>query len=134
MSFTTQQQWLNPDNSRTAERFYPMNPSLSPEMVSGVSANITTDVPQVVIAAPGAGKNIYVTDILVTNGHASVGTWVEIRNGATVIYKGYAAANGGGFVVNLKTPIRLSTNTALNAANVTDGSDTVVSASGYNGV
>lgn len=134
MSLSTQRAWLQPDLQRIAERQTPVDPIFSMGLVSGVSANITTLDNTAVIAAQGAGLCIYVTDLLVTNGHATVDTYVVIKSGTTIIYKGYAEAAGGGFVVSLKTPLRLAANEALNAANLTDGSQTVVSASGYVGV
>lgn len=98
---------------------------------SGVTAAITGTANTSVIAAPGAGLKLYVTHVLVTNSHATVGTVVEIKNGTTVLYRGNAAAAGGGFSVTLPVPLVLTANTALNAANVTTGSNTYVSASGY---
>lgn len=129
-----QQAWLQPDNQRIAERAFPSNPDFSFDLVSGVSAVMVTDETTLVIASPGPDRNIYVTDLLVTNGHDTVGTYVEIQSGTDLIYKGYAAAGGGGFVAALKTPIRIDANTPLTAKNVTDGSSVVVSASGYLGL
>jgi hypothetical protein len=131
MSF--QRAWTQPDLQRTAERQTPIDPNFSLSLVNGVSPLMTATDDNTVIAAQGAGNCIYVTDILVTNGHASVGTYVVIKNDTTIIYKGYAAAGGGGFVISFRTPIRLTANKALKAANLTDASETVVSASGYLG-
>jgi len=98
---------------------------------SGVTAAITGTANTAVIAAPGASLSLHITHILVTNSHATVGTVVEIKDGTTVLYRGYAREDGGGFSVTLPVPLRLTANTALNAANVTTGSNTYVSASGY---
>lgn len=136
MSLTNQLNWGDTQNSgKLGERLLPVDPALSLELVKG-NGNLTTDVPVSIITAPGASKNIYVTDILVTCGSASVGTYVEITdgNGGTVIWKGYAAAGGGGFSVALKTPLRLTANTALYAHANTDGSNVWVSCSGYVGI
>jgi hypothetical protein len=84
-----------------------------------------------VIAAPGAGIRLYITEITVTNAHATVGTKVEIRDGTTVMRQVYAAAAGGGASITFPTPLRLTANTALTARNVTTGADVDVSASGY---
>lgn len=126
--------FLSTDNHRMAERIAPRNPSFSPENVNGVTASIiTTDLTEV-IPAPGAGQSIYLSDLLVTCAHASVGTYVEILAGLTVIWKGYAAAAGGGFTQAFKYPIRIGDNVKINAKCVTDASDVIVSASGYLGI
>jgi hypothetical protein len=109
-----------------------VNPYAVPESsLAGATAAITGTSDTAVIAAQGAGMRIYVTELLVTNAHGSVGTVVEIKDGATVIHRGFAAANGGGFALAFPKPLRLTGNTALNAANVTTGSSTYVSASGF---
>lgn len=134
MSLANQINWLDHDNRRLAERLFPTQDTFSLDYVRG-NVQLTTDVPGSVIAAPGANTRIVLTDIMVTCGSASVGTYVEITdgNGGTVLWKGYAAAGGGGFAVALKSPLLLTANTALFAKCVTDASDVWVSASGYKG-
>lgn len=107
--------------------------SLPENMVSGATAAITDTTSTPVIAAPGAGIRLYITQLLVTNSHATVGTVVEIRDGSggTVLQRGYAAPAGGGFAPTFPVPLRLTANTALHAVNVTTGSSVYVSASGY---
>ena len=100
-------------------------------LIDGATAAITGTSNTSVIASAGAGLRNYITQILVTNSHATVGTVVEIKDGATVIYRGYAREDGGGFSITLPTPLRGSAATAINAANVTTGSNTYVSASGF---
>lgn len=104
--------------------------NFSDTLTSGVTASITGTDNTAVIAAPAAGC-LHITQILVTNAHATVGTYVNIKAGTTTLYSGYAAAVGGGFTLNFNPPLRLPAATALNAANETTGSDTRVSASGY---
>ena len=99
--------------------------------VSGVTAAMTGTGDTSVIAAAGAGVRNYVTSLTVTNSHATVGTVVEIKDGTTVIWRGYAAPAGGGFTLAFPVPLRGTANTAINAANVTTGSSTYVSAAGY---
>jgi hypothetical protein len=107
-------------------------PYTNPEnYISGATAAITNTSDTAVIAAAGSGVRLYITQVLVTNSHATVGTVVEIKDGTTVLYRGYAAPAGGGFSVNFPVALRGSTNTALNAANITTGSNVYVSASGY---
>lgn len=101
------------------------------KLTRGASGAITALADTPVIAAPGAGLRLYITHLLVTNSHATVGTVVQIKDGGTMIYEGYARQDGGGFSIPLPAPLRLSVNTPLNAANLTNGSNIYVSASGY---
>ncbi len=105
--------------------------SVPERSIDGITANMTGTGDVAVIAAPGASLRNYITHILVTNGHDSVGTWVNIKDGATTIYTGYARWRGGGFSLTFPKPLRLTANTALNAANETTASETRVSASGF---
>lgn len=110
-------------------------PYANPEnFVAGKTADITGTSDTAVIAAQGAGVRIYVTHIIVTNSHATVGTFVLVKDGSTEIYNGYAAAAGGGFALTLPVPLRLTANTALNVACATTGANVRASASGYKGV
>ena len=108
------------------------NYALPANFVDGkTSAALTNTTAADVIAAPGAGIRLYITEITVTNSHATVGTKVEIRDGTTVKRIVDAAALGGGASMTFPTPLRLTANTALTARNVTTGADVEVSASGY---
>lgn len=102
-------------------------------LVAGVSAQITNTSDTAVIAAQGAGVRIYVTHFVVFNTDSSVGTQVNIKDGATTIYSVYAPAQGGQVSVTLPAPLRLTANTALNAACVTTSAEVIVSASGFTG-
>lgn len=111
--------------------------ALPENFVSGATASIVNTTATDIIAAPGANNFIYVTHIIVTNGHATVGTYVNIteETSGTILYTGFAAANGGGFSVTLPVPVKMPTaNKKLQATCVTTGSDVRVSASGYKGV
>jgi hypothetical protein len=111
-------------------------PFANPEnFVSGAQTTSMTGTSDTeVIAAQGAGVRLYITTVVVTNGHATVGTYVNLKDGTTTKASGYAAAAGGGFSVHFNPPLRLTANTAFNAANATTGSDTRVFATGYKGV
>lgn len=110
-------------------------PYANPEnFLNGTTAAITDTTSTQVIAAQSTGIRIYVTSILVTNSHATVGTFVKILDGASIIYEGFAAAVGGGFSVSLPVPLRGTAATALNAQCVTTGSNVIVSCAGYKGV
>ena len=94
-------------------------------------AAITDTADDVVKASAGAGLRNYITSLTVTNSHATVGTVVEVKDGSTVIHRGYAAPAGGGYAVTFPTPLKGTAATAINVANITTGSNTYVSMSGY---
>jgi hypothetical protein len=74
-------------------------------LVSGVTSIISsTSQTSVLATAPGGQRN-YVTHILVTNA-AATGAFVDIMDGPTVVYSGYAAASGGGFSASFVAPLR----------------------------
>lgn len=113
-------------------------PYANPEnFVSGcISTAMTGTTSTSLIAAPGAGLRNYITQITVSNSHATVGTDIIIQDGSggTTLYVIPAAAVYGGAILNFPTPLRQPTaNTALYCANVTTGSSIKVSASGYKG-
>lgn len=106
--------------------------------VSFVSGAITTSMTATtstsLVAAPGAGLRNYLTTIIVSNAHGTVGTDVVIQDGSggTTLMTIPAAAVYGGAVITLPTPLRQpTTNTAIFCANVTTGASTKVSAVGY---
>ena len=82
---------------------------------NGTAGSVTADYSAVqtdteLIAAPGASKAIYLTDIIISAGAA--GTVKIVRNTASaadVISPLTLAANGGA-VINLQTPIKITDN------------------------
>jgi hypothetical protein len=113
-------------------------PYANPEnFVSGaITSAMTGTTSTSLIADPGAGLRNYITQITVSNSHATVGTDVVIQDGSggTTLYTIPAAAAYGGAVLTFPTPLRQPTaHTALFCANVTTGSSIKVSASGYKG-
>ena len=98
---------------------------------AGPTGGITDTADDAIRAAGGAGVRHYLTNLTVINAHATVGTEVVIKDGSTVIHRGYAAAAGGGYVIQFSPPLRGTAATALNVACITTGSATVVSASGF---
>lgn len=113
-------------------------PYANPEnFVSGViSSAMTGTTSTSLIAAPAAGLRNYITQITVSNTHATVGTNIEIQdgNGGTTIYIIPAAAVYGGATITFPTPLRQPTTaTAIYCKNTTTGASTFVSASGYKG-
>jgi hypothetical protein len=100
---------------------------------SGLTAAITGVAATDVIVAPGVGLFTYITQVLVTNSHATVGTLVTIQTeDGTGLYAGYAAPAGGGFSVSFTVPIKMPVaNKKLQAICGTTGANVYVSASGY---
>jgi len=109
--------------------------SIPENAVSGaITSAMTGTTSTSLVAAPGAGLRNYITTIIVSNSHATVGTDVIIQDGSggTTLLTIPAAAVYGGAVITLPTPLRQPTaNTALYCANVTTGSSTKVSAVGF---
>lgn len=113
-------------------------PYSNPEnFVSGaITSAMTGTTSTSLIAAPAAGLRNYITQVTVSNSHATVGTDIIIQDGSggTTLYVIPAAAVYGGAVVTFPTPLRQPTTaTAIYCANVTTGSSIKVSASGYKG-
>lgn len=113
-------------------------PYANPEnFVSGcISSAMTGTTSTSLIAAPAAGLRNYITQITVSNSHATVGTDIIIQDGSggTTLYVIPAAAVFGGASITFPVPLRQPTTaTAIFCANVTTGSNTKVSASGYKG-
>ena len=114
-------------------------PYANPEnFVSGaITSAMTGTTSTSLIAAPASGLRNYITTIIVSNSHATVGTDIIIQdgNGGTTLMTIPAAAVYGGAVINLPVPLRQPTTaTAIYCANVTTGASTKVSAVGYKGV
>lgn len=63
-------------------------------------------------AAPGASLSLYITDIQVSNGATAGNITLLDGSGGTVLYELYPAINGGA-VMSLRSPIKLTVNTAL---------------------
>lgn len=113
-------------------------PYSNPEnFVSGaITSAMTGTTSTSLVAAPAAGLRNYITTIIVSNAHATVGTDVIIQDGSggTTLMTIPAAAVYGGAVITLPVPLRQPTTaTAIFCANVTTGASTKVSAVGYKG-
>lgn len=107
----------------------------SANFVSGaITTAMTGTTTTSLIAAPATGLRNYITQITVSNAHATVGTDVIIQDGSggATFYTIPAAAVYGGATLSFPTPLRQPTTaTAVYCANVTTGASTKVSASGY---
>lgn len=103
--------------------------------VSGaITTAMTGTTSTSLLAAPGSSLHNYITTIVVSNSHATVGTDVIIQDGnaGATLMTIPAAAVYGGAVINLPTPLKQPTaNAALYCANATTGASTKVSAVGF---
>lgn len=92
----------------------------------------TTDV--VVKAAAGAGIRNYVSAISCTNAAAAVATEMVLKDGATVIWRGYlglVAQAAGELNVTFPNPLKSTANTALNLAAITTAAQVYCNLQGY---
>lgn len=96
---------------------------------------ITDTASHDLIAAQGPNVKMYVTTVIVTNSHATVGTLVTIKDdspgGQNIICHGYAAAAGGGFAISFPQPRETGDNRKLLIICDTNGASVYVSISGY---
>jgi hypothetical protein len=86
-------------------------------------------------AAAAAGIRNYVTRAQIINGHATVDTDVQIRDGAagTVLWRGFAKAAGGGVACDFDPPLRGTAATLVEVACGTTGTATYFNLQGYTG-
>ena len=102
--------------------------------LSGHSGQIADTATTQVIAAQGAGVKIYITDIMVTNGDAAVGTLVTIQDDAgspVKLWEGYASKLGGGWAMHFETPLAATANQDVDAVCGTTSAEVYVSISGF---
>ena len=83
-----------------------------------------------------ASNYTYITDVMVTCSHATVGSVVQILEGSTitgnVLWLGYAAPAGGGFSHSFSMPRRTSnTNIEISARALTTASNVEVNINGF---
>jgi len=120
-------------------------PYANPEnFVSGtITSAMTGTTTTSLLAAPASGLRNYITQITVSNGSTTVPTDILIQDGSggTTLYvipapTGTGTGTGAaGASITFPTPLRQPTTaTAIFVANVTTGSSTKVSASGYKGI
>lgn len=98
---------------------------------AAATSGITNTSDVAAVAAGGASVRHYITGVQVFNAHATVGTEVVIKDGSTIIWRGYAVAVGGGCSAKFDPPLRGTANTAVNVANITTGSATYFNLQGF---
>lgn len=112
-------------------------PSAATLVKGAITSAMTGTTSTSLLAAPSSGLFNYVTTIIVSNAHASVGTNVLLQdgNGGNTMMTIPAAPNYGGSSINLPVPLKQTTAaTALYVANETTGASTKVTVVGYTGV
>lgn len=125
-----------PDTNAVRDAIKPVANGINPDqnpggMVSGASASITNTAAATLIVGIEQ-RRTYITSIMVTNSDTGVGTFVNIKIGATTKWTGWAAP-GGGFVVNFaNNPLmNLAYNEAVTVQCETAGADVRACVSGY---
>lgn len=100
---------------------------------AAASGGITNTTGVTAKAAAGAGIRNYVTRAQIVNGHASTGTDVQIRDGAsgTVLWRGWAESAGGGVTAVFDPPLRGTANTLIEIACGTTGTATYINLQGF---
>lgn len=116
-------QWVQP--------FAPLDKAVSGDITTAMTGTTTTSL----IAAPPAGYRNYITQCTPANQHATVSTMMNLQDGSggTTFYSFPAAANfANSGPVSFPFPLRQPTQaTALFVVNVTTGSSTFISCSGF---
>ena len=97
---------------------------------AAASGGITNTTDVALAAAAGAGLRRYVTSIGLSNASA-VATEVVLKDGSTVIWRGYVAANAPLVHIDFSNPLKTSANAALNVACITTASAIYINAQGY---
>lgn len=95
----------------------------------------TTDV--VAKTAAGAGIKNYITALTCVNAAAAVATEIVVKDGATVIWRGYTGivAQGSSMVsAQFPNPLRGTANTAVNIAAITTAAQVYCNLQGYTGI
>lgn len=109
-------------------------------MSDSVSANvlISDNADHELIAAQGSGVKIFLTSVIVTNAHGSVGTLVTLKDdtsgGTNILCQGYAAAAGGGFALAFPNPPSTNENKKLIAVCGTNGASVYISVMGQKNI
>jgi hypothetical protein len=85
-------------------------------------------------AAGAAGVRHYITSIQVFNADDAVGTEVVVKDGSTVLWRGWAQETGGGCSAVFPVPLRGTAATAINVANITTSAETYFNIQGYSAI
>jgi len=108
-------------------------PELDWSFASAAGGIINTS-DNVLIAAAGAGIRNYLTGITIQNASATISTEVVIKDGATIIWRGFVGTSAllnSAVGVSFPSPLKTTANTALNVACITTAAAVYVNAQGY---
>lgn len=98
---------------------------------AGPTGGITDTADDVVVAAPGVGRANYITALQIANASGTA-TEVVLKSASTVIWRGYAPANGVQVVADFASqPLAGGNDEAINVACITNSTATLVNAQGY---
>ena len=128
------------DIACTSDQSAIIRPFAAPELDWGFASAAggivnTTDV--VLATAAGASIRRYITGINVQNASATIATEVVLKDGATIIWRGYVGAQtvlNSAVGIIFPTPLKTTANTALNFACITTAAQVYVNAQGYNAI
>ena len=97
---------------------------------AAASGGITNTSDVVLAVAQGANIKNYLTGLSIANANATASE-VVVKDGSTVIWRMYLAANAPIQNIKFITPLQSTANTALNVACITTGTQTYINAQGY---
>lgn len=102
----------------------------SRKWTSSIAAGVTTGADTAIKAALASNRN-YLTGMQLQN-VGTAATEFQVKDGTTVIWRvSLPASMGSPISIDFPTPLRATTNTALNVQAVTASSAVVVNAQGY---
>lgn len=102
------------------------------------SGGIITNADVTIVAAAPAGYRNYLRSLQIFNAHATVGTEVVVKDGTTVLWRGYAPAQatntaGQAQSITFGNALRTSAATAMVVTSITSGAQVYLNAQGYTG-
>lgn len=101
---------------------------------ASAAGGIVNTSDNVLVAAAGAGIRNYLTGISIQNASATISTEVVIKDGSTIIWRGFVGTSAllnSAVGVTFPSPLKTTANTALNIACITTAAAVYVNAQGY---
>lgn len=92
---------------------------------------ITTTALTLLLPAPGTGLKYNITDVSITNAHASVGTVVQLRSGSNTIVDQWYMGPGKDRDIGFAIPAFTGANEALNAVCLTTGASVYITGKAF---
>ncbi|RWE56035.1 hypothetical protein [Mesorhizobium sp.] len=122
---------LNGRLQRIAQNLTALNLPASATWRYAAAAGGEIGTADVSVKAAVVGQRNHMTWLTAVNAHATVDTEILVKDGATVLYRGFVKAAGGRLDIEFRSPLSSSVNTALNVANVTTGAQVYFNCGGY---